>query len=222
MTVVDEERARPALSREVIAEAAMRLTLEQPNTPLTLARLGAALGADPTAIYRHFRNRDELLLHLVDRLFLEANDGFEPTDDWQASLTTLAMRLREALLRRPALAAEAAWRFTGGPNERVGVETTHSIFCGAGFEPEEALLYVRAFGEMVLSHILMTASALSCGDAVHEADMTVAERLYGPSVRSSAYDYEANTFALMLRIQFAGLEALRAETIRDHDDTTDQ
>jgi AcrR family transcriptional regulator len=210
--MVDEERVRPALSRDVIADAAMRLTLEQPRTSLTLARLGAELGADPTAIYRHFRNRDELLLHLVDRAFLEVNAGVELAEPWQESLTALALSMRETLLRRPSLAADAAWRFTGGPHERAGVETTHKIFVQAGFEPEVALLHVRAFGEMVLSHILMTASTLSQGEEIHEADMTVAERLYGPSVRTTAYEYEAQTFALMLRVHIAGLEALLADT----------
>lgn len=220
LIVVDDDRTRPALSRDVIADAAMRLTLDQPRTPLTLARLGTELGADPTAIYRHFRNRDELLLELVDRVFHEAHVGFGPTDEWRASLTTLAWRLRDALLRRPALAAEAAWRFTGGPNERVGVESAHAIFCRAGFDPEEALLNVRAFFEVALSHVVMTASGLTHGDDSDEADMTVAERLYGPSVRDSSYDYDATTFALILRIQFAGIETLLARSARAHDDTT--
>ena len=41
MPKVSTRRMRPALSRDVIAEVALRLTLEQPATPLTLARLGA-------------------------------------------------------------------------------------------------------------------------------------------------------------------------------------
>ena len=56
---VSARRSRPVLSRDVIAHVALRLTLEQPATPLTLARLGAELGADPTALYRHYRSRDE-------------------------------------------------------------------------------------------------------------------------------------------------------------------
>jgi AcrR family transcriptional regulator len=208
---VVEERTRPVLSRELIAEAALRLTLDQPRASLTLARLGAELGADPTAIYRHFRNRDELLLHLVDRLFVESLEGFEPSPAWQGSLTELAERSRQALLRRPALAADAAWRFTGGPGERAAVTLLHSILCDAGFEPDEALEHVRAFGEMMLAHIVMTAASLSAGDAAHEADMVVAERLHGAKVLSTSYGYEAAAFALMLRVHIAGLEALLAD-----------
>jgi AcrR family transcriptional regulator len=202
-----DERARPVLSRDVIAEAALRLTLEQPLAPLTLARLGAELGADPTAIYRHFRNRDELVLDLIDRMFGDAQATFDPVDDWQEWLRQLAVVLRGTLLRRPAVAAEGCVRFTGGPNERAGIEAAHAIFVEAGFSPEAALGHVRAFGELVLSHIMLTAGAIVQGDDAHAADMTIAERIYGPSVRQGLLDYEFATFSLILQTYIAGLEA---------------
>ena len=39
--------------------------------PLTVRRLGKELGADPTAIYRHFRDKDELVRAVLDRLVHE-------------------------------------------------------------------------------------------------------------------------------------------------------
>ena len=59
---------REPLSREVIIRAALHLAEETPQ--LSLNRLGQALGVDATAVYRHFRNKDELMLALGDQLLL--------------------------------------------------------------------------------------------------------------------------------------------------------
>ena len=76
-----------------------RLTLEHSTTPLTLGRLGAELGADPTALYRHYRSRDELLRDLADRVFIGPNASFEHQDDWRQSLKQFAL---DAAHRVPA------------------------------------------------------------------------------------------------------------------------
>jgi AcrR family transcriptional regulator len=64
-----EDAVRPRLDRERILIAAEAIARAEGVGRLTLRRIGAELGADPTAVYRHFRNKDELLIQLADRLF---------------------------------------------------------------------------------------------------------------------------------------------------------
>ena len=42
-----------------------------------MRRLGAELGVDPTAVYRHFRYKDELLVAMADRMFAHSIDALE-------------------------------------------------------------------------------------------------------------------------------------------------
>ncbi len=52
---------RPAaLSRERIVEAAAQLVVDHGSEALSARRLGDALGCDPSALYRHYSNMDEL------------------------------------------------------------------------------------------------------------------------------------------------------------------
>ena len=208
-----ENRERPALSRELIAETAMQLTLDQPYAPLTLARLGAELDADPTAVYRHYRSRDELMLDLGDRLYREALDQYESADDWRTSLSRLAYLTRDVLLRRPALAAEVGTRFTGGPGERAGAELVGTIMARAGFDDARAKAHTRCFGELLMAHIVSTASYLSLPEATQLTDSAIAQGLYdlapdpdpGPDVGVGQAD---DAFDLILSTYLAGLGAV--------------
>jgi AcrR family transcriptional regulator len=81
-----EERSQPVrLDRERILDAAARIVGAEGMAALTMRRIGAELGADPTAVYRHFRNKQELLTELSDRLFATEPE-INPAAPWQDRL----------------------------------------------------------------------------------------------------------------------------------------
>jgi AcrR family transcriptional regulator len=80
-----EEPARPRLDRERILDAAEAIASSEGVGKLTMRRIGAELGNDPTAVYRHFRNKQELLVHLADRLFGTEID-VDPSLTWREQL----------------------------------------------------------------------------------------------------------------------------------------
>lgn len=205
-------RTRPSLSRELIAEAAYRLTRDEPTTPLTLGRLGADLGADPTALYRHYRNREELLLAVFDRMYADVLDRFRPSGDWRESLRAVASEMRSVLLQRPALVAEVGFRFTGGPNERSAIELTRRLFEQAGLEPAEATSQVRVYGEMMLSHAAMSAASITSAAAVQSMELELGRATYG-STASDMAEYESEVFELMFATYVDGL-AVRARAAK--------
>ncbi|MCU1359621.1 MAG: TetR family transcriptional regulator [Ilumatobacteraceae bacterium] len=204
MAKVSTPRMRPVLSRDVIAEVALRLTLEQAATPLTLARLGAELGADPTALYRHYRSRDELLRDLADRVFVTPNASFQHQDDWRKSLTQFAMSLCTEVLRRPALVAEVGARFTGGPNERRSVEIHRAILRRAGFAEDMVTSQTRALGSLFVSHAVMTAILMALPQSALDIDVAIAREINGDDIGDS-YEFENHSFEIILGTYLDGL-----------------
>ncbi|WP_200210446.1 TetR family transcriptional regulator [Micromonospora coerulea] len=188
-------RKRVSLSREVILQTAMRLADSEGTTFLTLTRLGRALGADPTALYRHFRNKDELLLAMGDQLMAEAIAGIEPGRSWQDTLRSAAWSMRRAYLARPALGAQSAARFTGGHAETSLVETITAELTKAGLEPDVAARHCRAFAEVVLGHIGITATLLSLSAEQQELDVAIGLRVYATPAAGSARQSTARTHA---------------------------
>lgn len=81
-----EERGQPVrLDRERILDAAAEIVGSEGMAALTMRRIGAELGADPTAVYRHFRNKQEMLTQLANRLFATEPD-LDPDEPWQDRL----------------------------------------------------------------------------------------------------------------------------------------
>lgn len=198
-------RVRPTLSRELIAETAYRLTRDEPTTPLTLSRLGAELGADPTALYRHYRNREELLLDVLDRMYADVMARFRPSADWRESLRAIAVAMRGVLLERPALVAEIGFRFSGGPREREAIELTRRLFEQAGLDPVEATNQVRAYGELMLAHVAMSAASITSTATVQARELELGRAVYGTSA-GDMVEYESEVFDLLFGTYVDGLD----------------
>ena len=195
------------LSRDTITDAAFRLTRDEPNTPLTLTRLGTELGADPTALYRHFRKRDELLLAVFDQMYADVMVRYEHDNDWRRSLRAIAAAMRAVLLERPALIAEVGYRFTGGPHERSAIELTHGIFERAGLRGEAARLQVRAFGELMLSHAAMSAASITLPAEIQAVEIEIGRSTYNlevadmPAYADAAFTTILDTYIDGLSVQ---------------------
>jgi AcrR family transcriptional regulator len=52
----------------------------------SLPKLGRALGSDPTALYRHFASKDDLVLAIADRLIEDSMAGLNPSECWVSTL----------------------------------------------------------------------------------------------------------------------------------------
>jgi len=106
-TAPDETPARTprnSLSRPVLLAAAMHIVEVGGVAGLSMRALGARLDVDPTAVYRHFTNKNELLDELADTLIrgeLELPADGEPLADARECFR----RLRRSLLDRPAMAS---------------------------------------------------------------------------------------------------------------------
>lgn len=74
-------RQGSVLSETLIVRTALRVLKEHGSTGLTARRLGAALGADPSTLYRYFAGMDDLTRAIGEELMGRA------LDDWTATGT---------------------------------------------------------------------------------------------------------------------------------------
>ncbi|WP_246257264.1 TetR/AcrR family transcriptional regulator [Amycolatopsis anabasis] len=186
MAATRRRRPRNSLNQQVIVDAAFAIVDRGGIEALTFAALGRALGAHPTAIYRHFRDKDELLLAITDALQAQSQEnGLVTTDDWRADLRQGALDLHAAYLRHPRLAQLAA-RTARRPHEFRAVEHILSCLRRAGFDEEAAARHYRAFGDFVLAHSSLDAALAALEPRVREADLAAWDGQYR---RLSAQDY---------------------------------
>jgi AcrR family transcriptional regulator len=84
---VERRRGRPPqVTREEIVDAAATLVRDEPDAPLTMTNVAAAVGVTPTALYRHFRDRDEMLDALVGKILSDRNAALRQDGTWQEQL----------------------------------------------------------------------------------------------------------------------------------------
>ena len=104
------------LTAERIVDAAARV-YDRGGDDFSLRELGAELGVHPTAMYRHFRDKQEILLAVADRA-LEgvAAAADQSTDPFEAA-GLITRSLRKALLTRPSAARVLSSGPARQPNE---------------------------------------------------------------------------------------------------------
>jgi AcrR family transcriptional regulator len=141
---------RGSLTPERIVDASLELLDQQGVAGFSLPRLGRVLGADPTAVYRHFASKDDLVLAVADRLLEEAMAGMEPRACWVDTVIEGTRRLRAVYLAHPAAASLSASRTTAGPGEMQAINFLIGAVLEAGFEGAEAVRIYRALGDFSL------------------------------------------------------------------------
>jgi AcrR family transcriptional regulator len=163
-------RARGELTRELIVRESLRLLDTSGVAGFSLPKLGRALGADPTAVYRHFASKDDLVLAIADYLLEEAGTGMVLSDCWVENLAESSRRLRATYLAHPAAASLSACRTTQGPAEMRDVNLIIRAVLTAGFEGAEAAVVYRAIGDFSLYWSGSEASFLALDEQLQKND----------------------------------------------------
>jgi AcrR family transcriptional regulator len=169
---------RGSLTPEMIVDASLQLLDAQGSVGFSLPKLGKALGADPTAVYRHFASKDDLMLAIADRLIEEATDGLVVQPCWIDTLSEMTRRLRATYCAHPAAAALSASRTTQRPAEMRVVNIIIGAVLEAGFEGLEAATTYRAIGDFALSWAGGEATFLALDPALQRADRAAWTRAY--------------------------------------------
>lgn len=160
------------LSTEVYVDAAVHLIERRGADVLSARTLGAAVGADPSALYRYFSGVDDVLLAVADRMIGIALDRWSRTDSWLESLTGLARTLYQVYaLEFPRTGIAIASRTTGLPNEIRAVETTLALLKEGGFDDETAANCFRNLSDFLLGQAMLESAFTSLPTESQTADL---------------------------------------------------
>ncbi|MGW1239309.1 TetR/AcrR family transcriptional regulator [Streptomyces bobili] len=163
-------RRGTVLSEKLIVGTALRMLREHGSAGLTARRLGAALGADPSTLYRYFAGLDDLTRALGEELMGRALDSWTASGKWRADLRSLGLAIHTSYLAHPQAALLTASRVTGRPREIEVDETILGILRGAGFGDADAVGLYHAFIDLALAFAALDAGALAVKDEARRAD----------------------------------------------------
>ena len=113
--------------RDLVVERALGVLDTHGLADLTMRRLGAELGVQPSALYHHFRNKQSLLAAVADEILAR---GPQPAADggWDDRVIGICTSLRDALLS-----------FTDGAEV---VATVHAFGLGARAPYDLSLIHI--------------------------------------------------------------------------------
>jgi AcrR family transcriptional regulator len=169
---------RGFLTAERIVEESLRLLDAGGVAGFSMPKLGRALGADPTAVYRHFASKDDLVLAIADRLIQEATNGLTPDECWVETLIDATRRLRRTYRAHPAAASLSFTRTTQRPAEIRAVDVLLDAVFRAGFEGLEAAVVYRSVADFALSWCGGEASFLALPEPLQATDRAAWTQAY--------------------------------------------
>lgn len=150
--------SRVRLDREMILAGALELAATPGVSTLSFRELGAHLSVDPTAMYRHFRNKEELMMALLDVLALQGLAEIDgDVEDWRGRLRAFAIATLRQFELYPAIGVEAIVLTTNGPGEHAAIEFILDGFSHAGLSGDEL---VRHYA-LLAAHVLSTGSNIA-------------------------------------------------------------
>ena len=144
-------------STDEILDTATELLRTGDAEGFSLRKLATVLGTDSSSLYRHFRDKTELLRAVADRVLLAGMDGYRPEGDWKNRITTVALRAREAFGEQPQLAAVWGRYASSGAGSRLLMEEVLQALRTSGLPDEE--VPVRYHRLVILVSALIAAEA---------------------------------------------------------------
>lgn len=171
-----------SLSRESIVDAALDLMAREGAGALTLRRLGSELGVDATAFYRHFPDKDSLVLavgdHVTDWVLERVEAQRDDADDWRDTVRLVARTSWHAARLFPAAAALTFARTTGEVAERRMVELLLAIVEPLGLDPATTVRVYRMFGDTILAITQSNALLQSLEPTLQDKNASAWSRIY--------------------------------------------
>jgi AcrR family transcriptional regulator len=141
---------RDTLSREVLLEAGLRIARREDLEKLTLKKLADEFGVTPMAVYRHFKNKAEIIDGVLDLFVHEAavtdHEGAGNPEDWQRWIRLTFAAMRRALLETPSVIPLLGTSYSFGPGAMAVLEEALGVLRNAGLSQRGA---VEAFLTLV-------------------------------------------------------------------------
>lgn len=158
-------------STDEILDAATTLLSTSDAESFSVRKLAATLGTDSSSLYRHFRDKTELLRAIADRVLLAAMEGYRPEGDWKQRITAVALHLREAFSQQPQVAAVWGRYASSGPGSRLVMEEVLQALRTSGLPDEDIPAHYHRIVILLASLIVSEAEISTLTPEEYEKGM---------------------------------------------------
>lgn len=167
--------ARPALSRDRVLAAAMRLADTEGIGVVTMRRLASSVGVEAMSLYHHLPGKEGLLDGLVEAVMGEIRseiDGLahEVGADWRVLVRDRCLAARRVMIRHPWAPDLISSRQTIPPSVYGHFEEVLATMIRAGFTYHVGHRAMHALGPMILGFTRELFTPAEAGDAEVSAD----------------------------------------------------
>lgn len=136
---------------------------------LTMRRLGAELGVQPSALYHHFANKQTLLAAVADEILSRGARGERPAA-WDARAAQVCAELRDAMLAYRDGAELVATVHAFGLGAAVPAAELEAAVADGGFDADLTRAATRTLLHFVFGHTSDEQTHLQAGSAGAIAD----------------------------------------------------
>lgn len=165
---------------------------------MTIRSLATELGVAPMSLYRHVRDKDDLLDEVVDRLLARAWRPRKDPTDWRAWTADAAARLRRLLVSQPAALHVYLRHPVVSPAAIARMEASMSVLKDAGFDDDEARHAYASVHTYTVGFAALEASRAKTSGSIRGSDALESEL--------SSYT-SSRQFAVGLQYLLDGIEA---------------
>jgi AcrR family transcriptional regulator len=126
----------PQISREAVLEAGLELAESEGVEALSIRRLATALGVTPRALYRHVRNKEDILVAVIDRVVSHARvtDHAVPRSRWKDWLRATFGAMHRTLIEQPGVIPVLRYSLQLGPQAVAVVDDVMDVLQSAGLD----------------------------------------------------------------------------------------
>lgn len=150
------------LTRPAIVGRAVKIGETEGLDAVSLRRLASEFGVTPMALYRHVRDKQDLIDAMAE-LVMEGIDltvGLRASMSWTDRVRQAMLNFRDQIDERPlALQLQIAY---GGDNISAfwrPIEDVLGILLSAGFEPRDAAKLIRIVSNLLAGYLLLVRPA---------------------------------------------------------------
>jgi TetR/AcrR family tetracycline transcriptional repressor len=153
-----QARGRPGLTREAVVARALEIGTAEGLEAISLRRLAQELGVTPMALYRHVRDKQDLVNAMTETVLegIDATAGFRPEMTWTERMRLAIDNYKEQIDARPlALPLSIAYSGEGPPSFWKVLEDLLAILLDAGFGRREAIVLIRMISILLAGYLLL-------------------------------------------------------------------
>jgi TetR/AcrR family transcriptional regulator, tetracycline repressor protein len=156
-----QSRGRPGLTREAVVARALEIGNAEGLEAVSLRRLAEELGVTPMALYRHVRDKQDLINAMTEAVLngMNTTAGLRPDMTWIERMRLAIDNYKEQIEARP-LALPLSIAYTGdGSAGPLGfwrqLEELLGILLDAGFGRREAIVQIRMISILLAGYLLL-------------------------------------------------------------------